>query len=431
MSSVSYDTTFLASPGLQGQHPRRSAQKGAPGSLSLDSSSPVITSLQKSGTFHSPTPRSSGLYDPLKDFKPKRSHTNTDCLENLTADPDPRVAAILETYDKTAAGDVNRLDERFNEQDVLPVPPVTLGHSTIAPASGRMEVDQPVDAEHHHASDSGIGTSINTNACKFHKMGDGLLSLSRFVYSEKGDNFLTSSHIAESRSAASDSAVTKSYSSTQTVDGRRPLSSHAIEQIKTHVLAPILRESALKEFHSLVKDVPRRIDSKLISNLRDLEKTFVFLAPVSTDFFDRFEALTHCLRVLKDLSATSDSYLRFCETSIRCIHATVDFLSEPDQRRPTDRPYSNYYFLDLVEQIRKYAAVLAATREKLAAGEELEDMDYSLYALISSFELLFALFLSFTNMSDLGMRKLAFVGASVTMEDLWNSFVRRMEKQCR
>ena len=198
------------------------------------------------------------------------------------------------------------------------------------------------------------------------------------------DGFLTSSCIAESKSTASDSAVTKSFSSTQTVDSRRPLSGHAAEQIKNYILAPILRDSGLKEFHPLVKDVPRRIDSKLISNLRDLEKTFVFLAPVSSVCFDRFEAIAHCLRALKDLSATPDSYLRFCETSIRCIHATVDSLSEPDQRLPTDRPYTNYYFLDLVEQIHRYAAVLASTREKAAIGEELEDMDYSMYVEIAS-----------------------------------------------
>ena len=185
--------------------------------------------------------------------------------------------------------------------------------------------------------------------------------------------------VAGSKSIVSDSAVTKSFTATQTSDGRRPLSEHAVEQINNHILAPILRESALKDFHPLVKDVPRRINSKIISNLRDLEKTFVFLAPVSFICFDRCETITHCICALKDLSPTPDSYLRFCETSIQCIHATVDFISETDQRLPSDRPYTNYYFLDLIEQIRKYAAVLAATREKAAAGEDLDEMDYSPY----------------------------------------------------
>ena len=167
MSSVAHIVTAHVSPNARCQHPRRSAQKGTFSSLSIDSSAPVITSLQKSGTFHSPTSRSSSLYEPVKNFKPKRSHTNIDCLANLTAQPDPRVAAILETYDKTAAGDVNRLDERFSEQDVLPVPPVTVDHCTITPDPVRMEICSPVEDEHHHASDSGIGTSIDTKACEF------------------------------------------------------------------------------------------------------------------------------------------------------------------------------------------------------------------------------------------------------------------------
>ncbi|KAK5188014.1 hypothetical protein LTR16_008932, partial [Cryomyces antarcticus] len=74
---------------------------------------------------------------------------------------------------------------------------------------------------------------------------------------------------------------------------------------------------------------------------------------------------------------SSASYLNFCETSVRCIHATVDYLHESEQRRPSDRPYTSTYFLDLVEQIRQYAAILAATRERQAAIQEANEMDYS------------------------------------------------------
>ena len=376
-ATLSVATSF-ASSGQHYQHPRRSTRKSTSSSSSVESSSSTITYLQKSGTFHSPTSHSSSLYDPLKDSKFKRSQTNVDCLENLTGGPGPRIAAILATFEKTAAGDADLSDETFNEQDDLPVPSVTVGHSRITPDPDRMEVDQSVDAEHHHASDSGIGTSVDTTTCKLHDLWPAPLSLSI-------SNEYTC--LAGSKSIASGSAVTKSFTATQTSDARRPLSEHAIEQINNHILIPILRESALKDFHPLVKDVPRRINSKVISNLRDLEKTFVFLAPVSSICFDRCEAITHCICALKDLSATPDSYLRFCETSIQCIHATVDFISEADQRLPSDRPYTNYYFLDLIEQIRKYAAVLAATREKVAAGEDLDEMDYSPYVTIFRFML--------------------------------------------
>lgn len=370
MPAASSMATSFASSGQYRQHPRRSTRKSTSSLSSVDSSSSTMMSLQKSGTFHSPTSNSSSLYDPLKDSKFKRSQTNVDCLENLTGGPGPRVAAILATFEKTAAGDADLLDETFNEQDDLPVPSVTLGHSTITPDPDRMEVDHPVDTEHHHASDSGIGTSIDTTACKLHDFW-----LASFSISISNKCIC----IAGSKSITSGSAVTKSFTATQTSDSRRPLSEHAVEQINNHILRPILRESALKDFHPLVKDVPRRINSKVISNLRDLEKTFVFLAPVSSICINRYETITHCICALKDLSATSDSYLRFCETSIQCIHATVDLISEADQRLPSDRPYTNYYFLDLIEQIRKYAAVLAATREKVAAGEDLDEMDYSPY----------------------------------------------------
>ena len=64
----------------------------------------------------------------------------------------------------------------------------------------------------------------------------------------------------------------------------------------------------------------------------------------------------------KKWSESKASYINFCETSIQCIHTTVDHLNESDQRRPTDRPYTNGYFLDLVEQVRQYAAEMAASR---------------------------------------------------------------------
>ena len=88
-------------------------------------------------------------------------------------------------------------------------------------------------------------------------------------------------------------------------------------------------------------------------------------------------------------------YLRFCERTIRVLHTTVTTLHESDQRAPADRPYTQGYFFDLVEQvrvrksdlcraiidlivqIRRYAQILAVTREKQAKGEELDEMDYS------------------------------------------------------
>jgi hypothetical protein len=72
---------------------------------------------------------------------------------------------------------------------------------------------------------------------------------------------------------------------------------------------------------------------------------------------------------------TAALYLDFCLTSIRCIQATVEFLNEREQTRPHDRPYSNGYFVDLVDQIKQYAQQVQAAKEKQEKGESLDELD--------------------------------------------------------
>ena len=175
------------------------------------------------------------------------------------------------------------------------------------------------------------------------------------------------------------------------------MSKYASEQIHKHIIVPILREEDLKEFHSLIKSVPERIGNNEIKNLRDLEKTLIFLAPVSERFsLESGCASTYDCSTEKDHSRSPQKYLRFCERTIRVLHTTVTTLHESDQRAPADRPYTQGYFFDLVEQvcsdgtlqwkwelidisvqIRRYATILAATREKQIKGEKLDEMDYT------------------------------------------------------
>ncbi|KAI9683618.1 MAG: copper-binding transcription factor [Trizodia sp. TS-e1964] len=155
------------------------------------------------------------------------------------------------------------------------------------------------------------------------------------------------------------------------------MSPSAIEQIAKSIIRPLISCSSLKDFHSLVRDVPKGIQHKNILCLRDLEKTLIFMAPVSDSSLDGVAFAHWVYRIVKTRAKSADLYLEFCETSIRCIQATVDHISDRDQRRPTDRPYTNGYFLDLVEQIRQYAVQMAASREKQANGEDLDEMDVS------------------------------------------------------
>ncbi|KIW07654.1 uncharacterized protein PV09_01596 [Verruconis gallopava] len=318
-------------------HPRRRPQK------SLGTTSIHAMSLRKSTTFNARHHQDESPVEQSR-YMPRRSQTCTKTLEELlpqepnsTSSRQAHVAKLLQDFDdkingrKPAGGDGSIL----KEEEVLAVPTFLL-NSAIVP--DLMDVDQKhLSADHQHESDSGLGSSVS---------------------SSKEDPAHRSTRTAQSISTTR-SAVTRSAS---TIDAQYPraehfLSKEAERQIRKHIIKPILAEDSLKDFHPLIEDIPRRIGAKFITNLRDLEKTLFFLAP--------------------DFAPSPQSFLKFCETSIECLHTTVDYISERDQRRDTDRPYTNNYFLDLVEQIRRYAEIMAKTREKQASGQELDEMDYS------------------------------------------------------
>jgi len=251
-----------------------------------------------------------------------------------------RVAKFLDDFDKKFSGLSSSVPDAsiLKEEGVLPLPSFMLNHTSLD-RDDPMDVDSKSPVDDQCDKDSGLGSSISGSK-------------------QERRSLRSSTRRSVKSCATSDSAVTRSFSALGTQnEATHALSRWAEEQIQKRIVKPILKEEALKEFHPLLKDVPRKIGDKQITNLRDLEKTLIFLAP------------NYC--------ASPKSYLEFCETSIQCIHTTVDYLSESDQRRPSDRPYTNHYFLDLVEQIRRYAAIMAATREKEARGEELDEMDYS------------------------------------------------------
>jgi hypothetical protein len=59
------------------------------------------------------------------------------------------------------------------------------------------------------------------------------------------------------------------------------LGERASNRIHEHILKLLLAKQFLKDFHPIVRDCSRRINEKEIVCLRDLEKTLVFMAPVS------------------------------------------------------------------------------------------------------------------------------------------------------
>ncbi|KAF2467524.1 uncharacterized protein BDR25DRAFT_234278 [Lindgomyces ingoldianus] len=340
-------------------HPRRSPLKvidpqGTP--LSTHS-----MRLRKCGTFSSPKSIPSDLCDlENRHHMPRRSPTSTESLQELLHDcPPPHVAHFLKDIEKKLAG--SKSASILNDPEVLPLPSFLLDNTSLDTTP--MDIDRkPSTAErslHDHASDSGLGSSVSGS--KYGK-ASLLLPLMEAQPSDiyKGDYRSLRSSAGGSISTSvtsTHSAITRSFSALDASEDKHTLGEYACKQIHDHIIKPILAEESLKDFHPLIEDVPRRIGDKNISNLRDLEKTLIFLAP--------------------EFSATPTSYLRFCERSIQLLITTVDCLPEQDQRLPSDRPYTNNYFLDLIEQIRRYAAIMAATRQKEANGEELDDMDYS------------------------------------------------------
>lgn len=322
-------------------HPRRRPFKPTGPNVS-----PLSThgmQLRKSGTFSSPTSISSDLFG-LENhhYMPRRSPTNIENLEDLVHDAGVRrVANLLKDFDNKLAGQpsCDTSSSILNDPEVLPLPSFLLDNTHLDTTP--MDIDtKPISVDenaHDHASDSGLGSSLSG--------------------SKYGENSTLTRGTISSSVSSTHCAITRSFSALGVSEESHTLGEYASKQIHDHIIKPILAEESLKDFHPLIADVPRRIGDKNISNLRDLEKTLIFLAP--------------------EFSTSPASYLRFCERSIQLLHATVDCLSEQDQRLPSDRPYTNNYFLDLVEQIRRYAAIMAATRQKEANGEELDDMDYS------------------------------------------------------
>ncbi|KAL5615652.1 hypothetical protein BROUX41_005689 [Berkeleyomyces rouxiae] len=164
------------------------------------------------------------------------------------------------------------------------------------------------------------------------------------------------------RSSSADSAIacfsdeSEVEDKTTDADSKRPnttevsrLSHKAEVRMMQYILKPLISKPSLKDFRSIILDVPRRISSHRISCLRDLEKTLIFMAP--------------------EKAATAKSYLDFCLSSVACIKKTIDLIPERELTRQGDRLYTNAYFSDLTDQIRQYAAHLAVSKAQMAAGK--------------------------------------------------------------
>ncbi|KAH7163152.1 hypothetical protein B0J13DRAFT_30843 [Dactylonectria estremocensis] len=320
-------------------HPRRRTPVTRPDSdtentLSLKTN----TTLRKGATFHSPT--SSSCSDLDLTFTPPRLSRSQSHLDDVVDANRRRIALTLNDIDEALSKteDLSLSPKTPKAKALrdtsLPVPRGFLDLPVVDPAMAkeaerRVLRPRSVRRSRHHASDSGLGTSVASTNEK--RAADS---------AQKKDTKTQATRSAITRSAAA-SAMEKLPS----------LGSKAINRIHEHIIRPLRARPTLKDFEPIVLDVPRRIQSKEIICLRDLEKTLIFMAPERTK--------------------TAALYLDFCLTSIRCIQATVEYLSDHEQTRPGDRPYTNGYFIDLKDQILEYGRQLAAAKD----GPEDMDVD--------------------------------------------------------
>ncbi|KAK4197766.1 hypothetical protein QBC40DRAFT_284989 [Triangularia verruculosa] len=287
-------------------------------------------SLQKGATFHSPTTPTSTVEKAFRPPSlPRRSQSN---LDDVIDSHRRRAAMTLDQFTREIAGltldksDSSVAARKILREDSPPLPRGILHHtldSVMKPEEKAAErkVLRPRTrrTSRHHESDSGLGTSIAS----------------------------TNEKIAEKeKTAVKTTAVTRSAAATRTTTTPtiQELGQRANNRICEHTLKPLLGKPEFKDFHPLLLECPKKIQDKEIVCLRDLEKTLLLVAPERTK--------------------SAGLYLDFCLTTIRCIQATVEYLNDREQTRPRDVPYSNGYFLDLVDQIRHYAQQLSEAKEK-------------------------------------------------------------------
>ena len=318
--------------------------------------------LRKGATFHSPTTSTTTPELDITAFRPprlpQRSQTNLDDVIDANR---RRAALTLGNIDNILAPSIETSlasSLRQLRDDSLPIPRGILDHTLDSsfmskePAADR-RVLRP-RPNRCHDSDSGLGTSIaSTNEKR------------------------AGSSLKKEKSTFKTSAITRSAAALSTSANDQALSARSINRIYEHALKPILAKRKYKDFHPLILECPRRIQKNDIVCLRDVEKTLLFLAPVSQPVANDQSSRVEAYRAfgLKARTADIGLYLDFSLFTVRCIQTTVEHLPEREQTRPRDPPYTGGYFIDLVDQIRHYAQQLADAKEKGTRGDDQMDVD--------------------------------------------------------
>ncbi len=322
--------------------------------------------LRKGATFHSPT---SPVSDHSATFSPPSLSRSQSNLDDVVDAHRRRVALTLDSIGKTLAtlriapaasnaATANASGAVLFDDDCLPRG--LLNHTIVGSAQASADqrrVLQPRSVN-RRLSDSGIGSSIASSSGKKHQAA------------HQQAQQPTAKQQTKQAKKATIKAVTRSVAAVS-ASAEKPagLSARATNRVYEHTVKPLLAKPAFKAFHPILLECTTKINKKDIVCLRDLEKTILFLAPVSQlcihtgAWGDAYRSLC-----IKERTKVAKLYLAFCLESIRCLQTTVDYLSDRERTRPSDPPYTAGYFIDLVEQIHHYAQQLADARDKETSG---------------------------------------------------------------
>ncbi|KAM3506072.1 hypothetical protein MY10362_002571 [Beauveria mimosiformis] len=293
----------------------------------------AVTSLQKGATFHSPSsPKFHNLDD---DYLPPRLMRSQSHLNDVSANRRRMIlTSTIEDVDRALAN-ISLSDSKPKKQSPLsdtatPIPRRFFPLPVVDPAMAieqERRVLRPRSARRnrHHASDSGLGTSVASTSDKA-SAADTL------------PNNITKQQAATRTATASNQNLAPA------------LSLETANKIRDHTLTPLSEKPSLKPFETMVLDIYSRIQSKDITCLRDVEKAL-------------FNIASHV--------KTAALYVEFNFSSIHCLQATVGHVPENERILPGDQPYTNGYFIDLKQQILEYGRVLATQQN----GDLPEDMN--------------------------------------------------------
>lgn len=300
---------------------------------------PTTPTCRKGATFHTPEPSENLYFTPPS--LPRRSQTS---LEDVIDAKKRRAALALEDFDRIdgASSSATPTIQSYRDEG-LPFPQGLL-HNTINSAPGGEYPDRMAYIKQEPVA------PVNERKASLRPQRQTRRA------APISDSGLGSSIMTKSSAGGAVTAITMSAAPASKTHLQR-MSRHASDVVNQHILQKLLADRSFKDFHPIVRDCPRAIEQREIVCLRDLEKTLTLSAP--------------------HRAKTAGLYLQFCESTILCIQTalTIGNLSDQEQTRPTDRPYTPGYFTDLVAQVRQAALQIAAAREKAAKGEELDEMD--------------------------------------------------------